>query len=54
MKVRITMKDCNVMYNFDDEVTKAQKAQIAKWFEFGEYADLEFDTNTNEMIILKP
>ncbi len=60
MKIKLTFKTPDVIEyadfseNIDPEDQPSIQKELNKWIEYGEYAYLEYDTETKQMIVLKP
>ncbi len=59
MKIKLCFKTPDVIeYALEDYVDKENyeslQEELKEWIEFGEYAYLEYDTETKQMIVLKP
>ena len=61
MKFRVTIKDSDMIYHameeLPEEMTEEQredaKSLMHEWFEYGEYVDIEFDTETRKATLIK-
>ncbi len=62
MKIQFTMKtpdvisdiiDCELHYQSQDFKEKVE-AKLNKWFEYGEYLHVEYDTDRDTMTVKKP